>query len=127
VPQWDFEHLNQFISGPQKYLNGTKMTFVGLKKPEDRINVLAYLHTKGGTIPFPAPNPALAASAEPPAPTAPTEGAAPGAAPAGEPTAVPAKPDTGAGGPAGQGPGAPAQVKTAPGGSSAASDTPPKH
>jgi cytochrome c len=127
VPQWDFEHLNQFISGPQKYLNGTKMTFVGLKKPEDRINVLAYLHTKGGTIPFPAPNPGLAASAQPPAPTAPTEGAAPGAAPAGEPTAVPAKPDTGAGGPAGQGPGAPAQVKTAPGGSGAASDTPPKH
>jgi cytochrome c len=110
VPQWDFEHLNQFISGPQKYLNGTKMTFVGLKKPEDRINVLAYLHTKGGTIPFPAPNPALAATAQPPAPTAPTGEPAPGAAPAGEPTTVPAKPDRGAGGPAGQGPGAPALV-----------------
>jgi cytochrome c len=129
TPQWDFEHLNQFISSPQKYINGTKMTFVGLKKPEDRINVLAYLHTKGGTIPFPPPNPAVAAPAagEAPAPSAPTGESAPGAAAAGQPTAVPAKPDTGAGGPAGQGPGAPAQVKTAPGGSSASSDTPPKH
>jgi cytochrome c len=119
VPQWDYEHLNEFIKGPQKYLAGTKMTFVGLKKPEDRINVLAYLHSKGGTLPFPAPNPAATAA---PAPSAPTDATAPGAAGAGEPTATgsTATPATGSGGPAGQGagapaPGAPTQVQSKPG------------
>jgi cytochrome c len=97
-PVWDFEHISEFIKEPQKHLPGTKMTFVGLKKPEDRINVIAYLHTMGGTLPFPAPNPAAAA--------APVEGAAPAAA--GEPAATgsAATPSTGAGGPTGAGPGA---------------------
>ena len=45
-------------------------TFVGLKKPEDRIAVIAYLHSQGSTLPFPAPNPAAAA------PAAPADGAA---------------------------------------------------
>ena len=80
--QWDYEHLSEFLNAPQKYIGGTKMTFVGLKKAEDRINLLAYLHSKGGTLAFPAPNPAAAA--------APAEGEAPaeGAAAEGEPTAV---------------------------------------
>jgi cytochrome c len=111
VPAWDYEHLSEFLKAPQKYLAGTKMTFVGLKKPEDRINVIAYLHTKGSTLPFPAPNPAAAAA--PADGAAPAEGAAP-AAPAGEgePTATgsTANPPAVSGGPAGQGPGAPAQV-----------------
>ena len=57
-PIWDFEHINDFITGPQNYLNGTKMTFVGLKQRQDRINVIAYLHTLGSTLPIPKPNPA---------------------------------------------------------------------
>jgi cytochrome c len=61
-PAWDYEHLNAFLSGPQKYIAGTKMTFVGLKKPEDRIAIIAYLHSLGSTLPFPAPNPAAAAA-----------------------------------------------------------------
>jgi len=81
-PVWDFEHISEFISGPQKYISGTKMTFVGLKKREDRINVIAYLHAMGGTLPFPAPNPAAAAppatgaTATPPAAAAPAPSAA---------------------------------------------------
>ncbi|MDP3660719.1 cytochrome c family protein [Phenylobacterium sp.] len=108
-PVWDYEHVSEFIKAPQKYINGTKMTFVGLKKPEDRVNVIAYLHAKGGTLPFPAPNPAAAAA---PAAPAGAEAPAAGAAAAGEPTATgsTATPAAGAGGPAGQGPGAPAQV-----------------
>jgi cytochrome c len=51
------------VKNPQAYISGTKMTFVGLKKPEDRINVIAYLHTKGSTLPIPAPKPAAAAPA----------------------------------------------------------------
>ena len=97
-PVWDFERLSVFITNPAKDVPGTKMGFVGLKKSEDRINLLAYLHTKGATIPFPAPNPAAAA-----APAAPAAGAA---ASATAPTATgsTATPPATAGGPAGQAP-----------------------
>lgn len=110
-PVWDYEHLNEFLKAPQKYIAGTKMTFVGLKKPEDRINMIAYLRAQGGTLPIPAPNPAATAT---PAATAPEGVPAEGAAAEGEPTATgsTATPKTTSGGPAGQGPGAPAQEKT---------------
>ena len=73
---WDFEHVNDFITGPQNYINGTKMTFIGLKQRQDRINVLAYLHTLGSNLPIPAPNPALAAkSGAPPSGQAANSGA----------------------------------------------------
>jgi cytochrome c len=62
-PIWDFEHVNDFITAPQKYIDGTKMTFVGLKQRQDRINVIAYLHTLGSNLPIPAPNPAATATA----------------------------------------------------------------
>ncbi|MDB5423171.1 MAG: cytochrome c, rane-bound, partial [Phenylobacterium sp.] len=61
-PIWDYEHIYEFVKNPQKYIPGTKMTFVGLKQPQDRINVIAYLHSRGGTLPIPAPNPAAAAA-----------------------------------------------------------------
>jgi cytochrome c len=70
-PIWDFVHVNAFITGPQAYIDGTKMTFVGLKQRQDRINVIAYLHTLGSNLPIPAPNPAAAA----PASGAPASGA----------------------------------------------------
>ena len=90
-PVWDYEHIYEFVKNPQKYIPGTKMTFVGLKKPEDRINLIAYLHAQGGTLPIPAPNPAAAAAPAAGAPAA--AGAAPVApAAAGAPTAAPAKP-----------------------------------
>jgi cytochrome c len=62
-PIWDYEHIYEFVKNPQAYISGTKMTFVGLKKPEDRINVIAFLHTKGSTLPIPAPKPAAVAVA----------------------------------------------------------------
>jgi cytochrome c len=79
---WTFVETSEFLKAPQKHLAGTKMTFVGLKKAEDRINLLAYLNTQGSNLPFPAPNPAAAA-----APAA--EGAAP-ATPAADAAAAPA-------------------------------------
>jgi cytochrome c len=84
-PLWDYEHLYEFLKSPQAYVNGTKMTFVGLKKPEDRINLIAYLHTQGSSLPVPAPNPAAAAAAAPAAAgnaAAPAAGAAAAGAPA---------------------------------------------
>jgi cytochrome c len=94
-PIWDYEHIYEFVKNPQKYLPGTKMTFVGLKQPQDRINVIAFLHSTGGTLPIPAPNPAAAAAAAAPAAaaTAPAGAApAPGAAEAGKPTTTTAAP-----------------------------------
>ncbi|HEX6858679.1 MAG TPA: cytochrome c family protein [Caulobacteraceae bacterium] len=64
VGKWDYEDLGEFLKAPQKHIPGTKMTFVGLKKPEDRIAIIAYLHSLGSSLPFPAPNPAVAAPAE---------------------------------------------------------------
>lgn len=42
---WTFEALNEFLFNPRQYLPGTKMTFVGLKKAQDRANLIAYLRT----------------------------------------------------------------------------------
>lgn len=101
VGTWTFEDMSEFLKAPQKHIAGTKMTFVGLKKPEERINLLAWLNTQGSNLPFPAPNPAAAA---------PAEGEAAPAAEADAPTATgeTATPPTTSGGPAGQGAAAPA-------------------
>lgn len=40
---WDEETLNGYLEKPKKYLKGTRMAFAGLKKEEDRANVIAYL------------------------------------------------------------------------------------
>ena len=82
---WDDTQMYEFLKAPQKYISGTKMSFVGLKKSEDRVNMIAYLRAQGGTLPLPAPNPAAAA----PAAAAPVAGAVP-AAPAEAPAAKPA-------------------------------------
>ncbi len=42
---WTFEDLNKFLYKPKAFVDGTKMTFIGLKKPEDRAAVIAYLRT----------------------------------------------------------------------------------
>jgi len=51
---WDYEGINKFIANPRADVPGTKMTFVGLKKPEDRANVIAYLRTQADS-PKPLP------------------------------------------------------------------------
>jgi cytochrome c len=60
-PIWDYDHLYMFLKAPQAYINGTKMSFIGLKQPQDRINVIAYLHTLGSSLPVPGPKAAAAA------------------------------------------------------------------
>ncbi len=59
TPVWDYNHIYMFLAGPQNYISGTKMSFVGLKKPEDRINVIAWLRQQSSSpVAIPAPNPA---------------------------------------------------------------------
>ena len=40
---WDEETLTEYLRAPKKYIKGTKMAFVGLKKDTDIDNVIAYL------------------------------------------------------------------------------------
>jgi cytochrome c len=43
---WDYASLNAFLAKPKGYISGTKMNFAGLKKPEDRANLIAWMRTK---------------------------------------------------------------------------------
>tara|TARA_B110000208_G_scaffold191470_1_gene258427 strand:- start:1785 stop:2306 length:522 start_codon:yes stop_codon:yes gene_type:complete len=40
---WTVEALNGFLTKPKDYAPGTTMGFAGLKKPQDRVDVIAYL------------------------------------------------------------------------------------
>ena len=40
---WSDETVSQYLEAPKTFLPGNKMAFPGLKKPEDRDNVIAYL------------------------------------------------------------------------------------
>lgn len=42
---WDEAALHAFVENPKGYMKGTKMSFAGLKKPEDRDALIAYLST----------------------------------------------------------------------------------
>jgi len=42
---WDYEHLSNFLAAPKKYIKGTAMGFAGLKKIEERADLIAYLRT----------------------------------------------------------------------------------
>ncbi len=43
---WDEKTLDAFLTKPRDYVPGTKMTFGGLPKEDDRQDVIAYLKTK---------------------------------------------------------------------------------
>jgi cytochrome c len=45
---WTPENLSAFLENPKGYAAGTKMTYNGMKKVEDRANLIAYLATTGG-------------------------------------------------------------------------------
>ena len=57
---WDFNTLSEWLANPKKFAPGTKMTFAGLGKNEDRANVIAFLNTKSDA---PKPLPAAPAAA----------------------------------------------------------------
>ena len=42
---WDDAALHAFLENPKGFMKGTKMTFAGLKKPEERDAIIAYLAT----------------------------------------------------------------------------------
>lgn len=76
--KWDFAAMSAWLTSPKAFAPGTKMSFAGLSKAEDRANIIAYLNKQGSNLPIP---PAPAAGA------APAEGEAPANATAGNATA----------------------------------------
>lgn len=81
--KWDFEKLNTWLTSPKAMAPGTKMTFAGLGKPEDRADVIVYLNSQGSNLPLPPPPKEAPAAAESGAPAA--DGAAPADAASGAP------------------------------------------
>jgi cytochrome c len=78
--KWTPELLNEWLSGPQDFAHGTKMTFVGLPKAKDRADVIAYIDslsdhpealTPFESAPKPAATPVAAPAAAAPAKPAP--------------------------------------------------------
>jgi len=52
---WSYENLDAFLTNPRGYAPGTKMAFAGIRSPEERADVLAYLQTlSSDPVPFPA-------------------------------------------------------------------------
>lgn len=85
---WDWDSLSKWLTSPKTFAPGTKMTFAGLSKPEDRADVIAFLNQHSDS-PKPMPAAPAAAAAASPAATGGAEGKA-AAAPAGAPAAAPA-------------------------------------
>ncbi|MGD9649394.1 MAG: cytochrome c family protein, partial [Dongiaceae bacterium] len=52
--KWDYESLNKFLYNPRRLFPGTKMTFAGLPKEQDRANVIVYMR-KQADAPAPLP------------------------------------------------------------------------
>ncbi|MCT2399028.1 c-type cytochrome [Novosphingobium mangrovi (ex Huang et al. 2023)] len=88
--EWTFDKLNEWLTSPKAFAPGTKMTFAGLSKPEDRANLIAYLNTQGSNLPLPTPPAADEAPAEGDAAAAPAAEGDAGATPA-EATEAPAE------------------------------------
>jgi cytochrome c len=42
---WDYQHLDDFLASPKGLVKGTAMGFAGIKKPDERADLIAYLHT----------------------------------------------------------------------------------
>ena len=51
---WNYKELNNFLYKPKEYIQGTKMNFVGLKKSEDRADLILWLRQQSDN-PVPLP------------------------------------------------------------------------
>ena len=87
---WDWKSMNDWVHNPKKFAPGTKMTFAGLSKPEDRADLLVYLNSQGGKLQIPAAPAEGAAPAADAAAPATAEGGTPGDASAAGAAAQPA-------------------------------------
>ena len=61
--KWDWATLNEWLTNPKAFANGTKMSFAGLTDGQERANVMVYLNSLGSNLPLPAVPAAAAAPA----------------------------------------------------------------
>ena len=61
---WDFANLDAWLTSPKKFASGTKMSFAGLSKAEDRANIIVDMNSMGSNVPLPAAEAAAAPAGE---------------------------------------------------------------
>ena len=89
---WSYLSLNDFLQSPGTVVRGTKMTFAGIRRPEERMAVIAYLRSiSPHNEALPAPLPEAAPAEAPAEGAAPAGGATTTAAPAAATTTAPAQ------------------------------------
>ncbi len=59
---WTYEALEAFLHQPREYVPGTKMSYAGMRDPEDRADIIAYLRSLSAE---PAPLPPVPEEAVP--------------------------------------------------------------
>ena len=45
---WEPVHLDEWLTNPRAFLPGNRMSFAGVRKPEDRLGLIAYLMVESG-------------------------------------------------------------------------------
>ena len=61
---WTYEELFRFLHSPARYIPGTKMTFIGLPRAQDRLNLLAFMRSWADSPPPLPPHNATQATAD---------------------------------------------------------------
>jgi cytochrome c len=51
---WNFDDLSAYLTNPRKMVPGTSMAFIGLNRPNERADVIAYLNAQSDS-PQPLP------------------------------------------------------------------------
>ena len=62
--EWGWEEMDQWLKRPASYVEGTKMSFAGLSKVEDRAAVALYMNEQGSNLPLPEFTPVAEEEAE---------------------------------------------------------------
>jgi cytochrome c len=58
--EWQFQNMYDYLENPRAYVPGTAMSFAGLRKQQDRINIIAYLNQQTDSpLPLPEPFPVV--------------------------------------------------------------------
>ena len=48
---WDYERLDAFLQSPRKHVPGTKMNFAGVRKEQQRADIIAYMRSLSAAPP----------------------------------------------------------------------------
>ena len=92
--EWTFDELSAFLHDPRAKVPGTKMTYAGIKRDQQRADLIEYMRAQSDSpkpVPKVAAAPAAGGKPADAAPAAPKANAAPAAAPA-APAAQPPAP-----------------------------------